>query len=255
VRHGTPAIGSLNRALRFLSALTRDGGDGSVSAAARGEGIPRSTAYRIVRTLVESGYLVAVSRNLYIAGPALSAMARSARPNRVLAAAARACLTELAKSTGWVAHLGVLEDDMVTYLVKAGTSCPQLFTKEGMQLEAYCSAIGKVLLADLPEVELTSYLSGGPLVALTANTKTDPAELRLELERVRALGFARDDREIAQDLTCLAVPVRGLDGRARAAVSLSKVGGRSPRRGEDALLSTLRETADAVARQLARASG
>jgi DNA-binding IclR family transcriptional regulator len=112
----------------------------------------------------------------------------------------------------------------VTYLVKIPANAARgaaSFTQESGQLEAYCSGIGKVLLAHLPPGERRLYLAGSPFVALTPRTITDPRALEDALQTVRDEGFARDDGEIAEDLYCLAVPVRNRQGQVFAAISLS----------------------------------
>lgn len=72
----------------------------------------------------------------------------------------------------------MLENDMVTYLVREGAEARTIFSEENKQLEAYCSGIGRMLLASLPEPDREAYLAEGPFVALTERTITDPAELR-----------------------------------------------------------------------------
>jgi IclR family acetate operon transcriptional repressor len=139
----------------------------------------------------------------------------------VLADASRSLLQRLARKLSTTVHLAVLEGEMVTYLVKAYGGGPDLLTRELIQLEAYCSGVGKVLLAHLDEAAREAYLDTGPFVALTAATITDPAAWRAELDRVRRQGFARDDAEVKESLYCIAVPLRGPDGRVVAALSAS----------------------------------
>jgi DNA-binding IclR family transcriptional regulator len=112
---------------------------------------------------------------------------------------------------------------MVMYTVKEGHPVDRLFTREGTQLEAYCSAVGKVLLAHLSEDEREAYLATGPFVALTDATITSAPELRTHLAEVRAGGCAIDNREIAPDLVCVAVPVVWPDTSVRAAISLARM--------------------------------
>jgi DNA-binding IclR family transcriptional regulator len=128
---------------------------------------------------------------------------------------------------------------MVTYRLKTGRGAKNLFTRTGLQLEAYCSGIGKVLLAHLPAAERRAYLAAGPFVALTPNTITDPAVLASTLDEVRAQGFASDDGEIVEDLVCLAVPIRAPDGRVPAAISVSRQAGRRPTAAVEELLPLL----------------
>jgi IclR family acetate operon transcriptional repressor len=230
--------------------VVRDGGESNVSALALAEGLPPASAHRIVRTLERSKFLIPIGRGKFMPGPALFDLTDGRRSEAAVAAVARPELNRLARQTRHIAHLGMLESDMVTYLVKAGADRGRLFTREGMQLEAYCSGIGKVLLAHLGEEERDLYLAGGPFVALTENTKTDPAELKQELERVREIGFAVDAREVSPDLVCFAVPLRWPNGTARAAISLSTLDQPGREVDEGALVAELRQTAEVIEHRL-----
>jgi DNA-binding IclR family transcriptional regulator len=132
----------------------------------------------------------------------------------------RPLLIALSARLNMTIHLGMLENDMVYYLSKVAT--PTSFvthTRSGALLEAYCSGLGKVLLAALQEEELESFIMEGELVALTPHTITDRGVLRQELERVRRQGFAVDDCEARIDTRCVAVPVRDPNGKVVAAIS------------------------------------
>jgi DNA-binding IclR family transcriptional regulator len=127
---------------------------------------------------------------------------------------------DLAHRFNITVHLGMLEEGMVTYVSKITT--PTSFpvkTQVGSQLEAYCSGLGKVLLAALPRERLDSIILDGDLVPLTENTITEPASLRAELEKVRLQRFAVDDREAQVDMVCIGVPVHDIEGRVIAAMS------------------------------------
>jgi DNA-binding IclR family transcriptional regulator len=241
---------SLERALALMRAIVEDGGASNVSRIAKSNGIPPASAHRIVRTLARCGFLVEADRGKFAPGRELRALASNAGEMRTLASLARAELNALARATRRIAHLGVLEDDMVTYLVKAGTAGEVVFTREGMQLEAYCSGIGKVLLAHLPSEALELYLASGPFVALTEKTKTDPAVLREELDAVRNNGFAIDDREVASDLHCFAVPLHWPDGRVRAAISLACIAAGGRNVDGERLLAAMRKTCAAIERRM-----
>jgi DNA-binding IclR family transcriptional regulator len=129
-------------------------------------------------------------------------------------------MRRLASSSRRAIHLGVFEAEMVTYLFKESQS-EQVLTRETMQLEAYCSAICKVLLAGLGDDRLNEYLRAAPFVRLTDRTLTDPDELRIHLDQVRCYERAVDNREIDEDLWCVAVPIRREDGQVVAALSSS----------------------------------
>lgn len=228
---------ALERSLRLLEAMIA--GDGRVEGAADKLGLPQSTAYRQVGALVAEGCLLRVGAGHYVPGPRLLSLFARIDPRQIVADVARPALQGLARRLNAVVQLGTLEQGMVTYRIKAGRSSTSAFTKVGMQMEAYCSAVGKVLLAHLPGDELDAYLAGGPFVPLTAATITDPASLRAEFSRVLADGFAVDNNEAAEGLYCVAMPLCGPDGTVCASVSVSRSAAEAGRQGNEAVLASL----------------
>jgi DNA-binding IclR family transcriptional regulator len=154
---------------------------------------------------------------------------------------ARSHLQRLAHRLRLTVHLGVIEEDMVTYLSKVHGGGPDLFTRSGTQLEAYCSAIGKVLLAALPDSELERYLSIGPFIPLTPKTISAPEELRKALVAIRSDGFAIDAEEVLENLRCIAMPVRDRHDGVVAAVSVSRQLDARDNADESRILIALRE--------------
>jgi IclR family transcriptional regulator, acetate operon repressor len=224
MRNGTPKIASLARTLTMLEAVVEDGGQSNISALARAAGIPVATAHRQVMTLVAEAYLKPCGGGRHIAGPRLLGLLHRLDEKQVIANVAAPVLHRLAVKLRTVVQLGSFENDMVTYRIKTGKGAVALFTRIGMQLEAYCSAIGKVLLAHLPPDQRAAYIASGPFVPLTAKTITDPQRLAAELTVAQAQGFAIDDGEIVDGLRCLAVPIHHPDGRVLAGLSVSQSG-------------------------------
>jgi len=249
MRDGTPQILSLKRTLSMLEALILDGGRTGLSQLARETGIPIATAHRQVTTLVAEGYLTSAGKGRHVAGARLLGLLHRLDEKQVVATVAAPLLHQLAARVRSVVQLGTFENDMVTYRIKTGRGANDLFTRVGMQLEAYCSGMGKVLLAHLPESEREAYLSGGPFVALTEHTIVDADRLREELRKVSASGYAVDDQEIALGLRCMAVPLRTSDGRVLAAISVSQAIFSRGRIKDPELLEMLTETAAAIERE------
>jgi len=191
-------------------------------------GLTPATLYRHLSALVSSGLLMRVRRGQYCPGPSLLKQTERFSLNDILARAGRVPLRRLSDNLSVTAHLGILETHMVTYLVKVSAGDESVFTREDGQLEAYCSGIGKILLAALPDEELDRYLGDGPFPGLTARTITDPCEMLQEFERIRAQGFALDEGEIDDRLYCVAVPVYGRRGDTLAGLSISAAPGRLP---------------------------
>ena len=246
MRSGTPKLRSLSRTLAMLEAVIAEGGTRSIAAIARDLGVPVATAHRQVVSLVEEGYLARHGRGCHVAGPRLMRLLGQLDEKQVIANSAAPVLHRLAGDLGCVVQLGTLEGDMVTYRIKTGEGAGDLFTRVGMQLEAYCSGIGKVLLAALPERERENYLATGPFPALTARTITEPAALRSELAMVREQGHAADDGEIAEGLHCLAAPIRTPDGRVLAAISASRTSEQGTGLSAARILARLRSAAGEI---------
>jgi IclR family transcriptional regulator, acetate operon repressor len=238
------------RSLGLLEAIIADCGASSVAAIARQQAVPVAAAHRHVKALVKAGYLVPAGYGRHVAGPRLRALCRLVGDNRHLVRIAAPVLDEIAAQTNCVVQLGTLDDGMVTYQLKTGRGSSELFTQVGMQLEAYCSAIGKVLLAYLPGDERENYLANGPFVALTDRTITDPDALRHELALVRTRGFAEDNEEIALGLCCLAVPLITQEGTIRASISASRNIEGASQEHPDAILTRLRSAASEICAQL-----
>lgn len=196
-------------------------GDSPLSAIAERCDLPFSTVHRVIQTLVERGYVVSERRGSYRLGAAAIALGRGVHFRDLLRDLARPSVAGLARRCRASANLGVLEHDMVTYLVKHPFGRARLPPAEGEQLEAYCSAVGRVLLAALDDGEVRHYMAEGEMVRLTQNTIIDEAALLAELVEVRQRGWAIEMGEIIPGLSCIAVPVRDGDGAICAGLSLS----------------------------------
>ena len=226
-----------------------EGDFASMSALASAAGLPLSTAHRLLKGLQQAGFIVPVSRGGYISGPTLRRLARPEKDaNRILVQIAAPILAKLSRRTCRVCHLGVLEDGMMTYLIKEGDAEDHTLSRQGMQLEAYCTGLGKALLAHMPEIERSDYLSSGNFVALTPNTLTTPEALSGEFDRIRRHGYALDEQEILEGLVCIAVPIQ-LEGRVIAAISLVVTHKGDPVR-PTAYLARLRAAAMEIERRL-----
>ncbi|MCG2663414.1 IclR family transcriptional regulator [Brevundimonas sp.] len=233
---------TFEKGLDLLTALVADDGQSALVELAAGIGLPASTAHRFGAALERRGLIARERPGRYLAGPRLVTLLRVIDEGRVLARLSRRALRQLARRCRQTVHMGVLEDDMVTYIAKEAGGSAAAFTRENMQLEAYCTGIGKVLLAALPEGERDRYLSEGPFVALTPHTVIDPKALRQQLDDARHTGWAIDEAEIFDDLKCIASPVRRSDGTVVAAPSVSAPASAFTPQYRQETLAALRET-------------
>lgn len=189
----------------------------------RTSGIPVPNLYRYLTALLESGMLVRPTRAEYLPHPALLDSLSWCTGHGVLKSVVRPHLERLVKKLPAALHFGVLQAEMITYLVKVAPANVDLFTMEDMQLEAYCSGIGKVLLSTLPRRDFEAYLSEGPFPNLTPYTITDPAQILKEIKKTEQRGYGIDDREVHEGLVCLAVPVKSSRGKTIGAISAASM--------------------------------
>ena len=233
------------KALTLLEVIARRGecSIADIAAAAR---LPFSTTHRFVLTLIDRNFVLSPGRGRYSLGPAVLRLGMAAPLHKLLADIARPLLVALARAEHVHAHLGILDAEMVTYLVRCAYGPHPIASVEGAQLEPYCSAIGKILLAYKPQKELQAYLGSDDFVALTPRTITDVEDLAAELRHVRQCGWAIDNEEIVEGLRCVAVPIFDAAGLVCAAISASAPVRRLPPGTEGPLREKIRGIADEI---------
>lgn len=190
-------------------------------------GLPKSTAHRLAEQLRAMGWLERDQRG-YRVGMRLFELGGLAATSSQLRDTAVPFLHELANRTGLAVQLGVLDLDEVVYLDRVITTDYQLPTRQGGRMPAYCTGLGKAMLAfDDTSAE---HVLATDLPARTSATLATPEELRSDLERVRSHGVAFDRQESYDGLACVAAPIRN-SGRAIGAVSvtgpISRIDGRT----------------------------
>jgi len=216
----TPKNQSVLKAFSMLRSFHRPDEWLTSCELSRRANLPEASGYRLIQTLEQIGAVVRGPRGRYRPGMLLVSLSHNVAIGDLLREASTDIITTLSNRLDLTVHLGLLEGGMVTYIAKVCTPTSlSTHTRPGSQLEAYCSGLGKVLLAALPDDQIESIIMDGALVALTPYTITDRTKLRAELKKVRMLGYAVDDREIRADMKCLAVPIHDGEGRTVAAMS------------------------------------
>jgi DNA-binding IclR family transcriptional regulator len=210
------------RALRVLEILGASARPLSVSDVASGIGADRSTAYRMLMTLHEAGYVLrdATLKN-YQLGYKLLSLAGSLLSDNEISEQILDCLRKLSDRTGETVHYCVLDRDACVLVYKAkGTQLVTVDFKVGDRSPLHCTSIGKILLA-YQDIRMVEEVIERGLPKVATNTITDPQLFRAELQKVRRQGFAFDDLEFHDDMRCIAVPVFEEGGRVEAGISLS----------------------------------
>jgi IclR family transcriptional regulator, pca regulon regulatory protein len=247
---------SLERGLAILSCFTAKRPVLGIADIADELGMSRSTTHRYVITLVALGYLEQGASRKYRLGLRVTDLGMSAMNATGLREHAHPYLEELRQRTSYTAALGVLDGTEVLFVdrvrsFRRGQSALGLDLHAGSRVPAYCTAMGKLLLANIPESAQRDALATIRPTKRGPNTITSKKALRDEFDQVRDAGFAVDDEELAAELFAIAVPVRDAGGDVTAAVGLSAHNSMiSLEEMVDALTPHLVSTADRISARL-----
>ena len=194
-----------------------------VSEVAAAIDVPRSSAHALLSSLVDTGLLQCRNRGRYRLGWRIVELGETLRSTVDVRSCAVPVLEGLVDSCGETTHLAIMERWNVLYVDKViGThNITVQGARVGARLDAHCTAVGKVLLAQLDESELQRYLTARPLRRLTPSTTTSPRALADALDMTRSSGLAVDMGETVSEVHCVAAPVRDDMGSVVAAVSIS----------------------------------
>ena len=212
----------VDKTLNVLEALAQNAKGLSLAEIVKVVGIPKTTAFRILEILAAREYVMWNKENerYYIGIKALE-IGMSGLTGLDIVDVSVPYLQELSASVGETSFLAVYSNGDVVYLYKAeGTGSIQTTAQLGSRRPAYCTALGKVILANLP-IEETDRIFERDLVKLTKKTIVDRVGLYEEFANIRANGYSIDDEGVEVGLYCLAVPIYNYTGNVIAAISVS----------------------------------
>ena len=217
---GAPAVA---RALTILEALAASRKGLTLSQIVRTAKVPRSSAFYIMKTLEDCGYVFRGSpRARYTFTPKLFAIANRSVIGLGVREQAVPFLRVLAEQSQMTVHIAVISQDDVVLIDKVAPSGhPQLPTWVGKRLPIHCTGTGKALMAYMPEDQIEHHIRQG-FVRYNDNTIVSPAKMREELGKIRANGFAFDDEEETIGLRCIGAPL--FDGGEQPVAAISIAG-------------------------------
>lgn len=215
-------ITSLQRGLRLLTMFAKAEGGLGAARLAEISGLPVSTLHRFLVNLESAGYLTCDGAGNYHLGIACVSLGQAAIGQMDIRALSRPFLQELNHQTRETVHLTVRHGLSAVYVEKLDSPEPvRIFSRIGATVPLHCTAIGKVLLAYMPEAEQSQVLELLDLKRFTPNTVGSLQELRAQLQRVRRNGHALDLEEHEMHIRCLAAPVWDHSGTVNASLSIT----------------------------------
>lgn len=210
---------------------------------------PKATLYRFLQTLTNQGMLAYdADRGTYALGVRLVRLAHAAWAQSSLAPIARPWIDKLSADLNETIHLAQLDQGQVLYVDKRNAVRPvEMFSQAGKVGPAFCTGVGKAMLAYLPEDELDRTLQRQSFHRFTPNTLASRPALLAELEAIRGRGFAFDREEHEPGIICIAVPILTRAGRAIGALSVTSTTVRTNLGALEELAPRIRETAAQIA--------
>ena len=242
---------SLARGLHVIRAFAGVDRKLTIADVSRATGLTRAVVRRCLYTLKELGY-AATDGRLYYLQPRILNLGYAYLSTAPVPIAAQPVLEEMSEILGEASSVAVLDDGAVVYVGRAATKrIMSVNLGVGSRLPAYCTALGRVLLAHLTDEQLESELAKVDFVQHTKYTVTSRTRLQEILSSVRQEGFALNDQELEIGLRSIAVPVRNVVGAVVAAMNVSSQASRVSRRELlERCLPVLRASAEKLSSQL-----
>ena len=214
----TGTVQSIERAFGLLETMADHGGRMGLSQLATVSGLPLPTIHRLLRTLVDLGYLRQDPSRQYVLAPRLIRLGESS--GAMLSVWAKPHLDRLVADLGESANLAMLDGDQIVYVAQAQSRrAMRMFTEVGRRVLPHCTAVGKAILAGMPQEQVAELLRRTGMPEHTEHTITDPDAFADALVWVDQHGYAVDNEEQEHGVRCVAVALP--DAPARLGLSVS----------------------------------
>jgi IclR family pca regulon transcriptional regulator len=218
---------SLARGLLVIQSFTPQSPQMTISQLSVKTGLSRAAVRRCLYTLSKLGFAGVEDGSRYALRPRMLTLSNTYSASNSLSTAAQPILERMSATLHESFSVATLDGEEIVYIARSTVS--RVMSDDlhiGSRLPAYCTSMGRVLLAYLPAEQLEQYLARVVLIPHTARTVSSIEKLRLALRNVRRHGHALVDQEYEVGLRSLAVPVYSPTGRVVATINLS---GSAPR--------------------------
>lgn len=244
-------VQSIDRAVKILKCFSSRRPELRLTEIADELDLNKSTVHGIITTLKYHGLIDQDEESQkYRLGLALLGLGSIVKDSLKINKIARPYIDEICSRLGETVHLGALDKDEVVYLEKAEShQSMRIVTTIGARLPAYCTGVGKAMMAYVDEETLIDLLPD-KFERFTPNTITDKNVLLEVLREVRARGYAMDYQEHDLGLTCVAAPVLDSAGRANYAISVSGPSIRMTEAKIEEAIKLVKEAAEEISRSL-----
>lgn len=215
-------VQSVARIFDIIEALAVHPGGAALQQLAAETGLAKSTAHRLLASLVGLGYAAQdFTTGKYRLTLKMFEISSGIVDSMDVMSVAKVHLERLAQRTGDAVHLVIRDAKDIVYIYKTESGPLRMSSRVGLRSPLYCTGVGKAILATLPEEEAAEVWRQSARKKLTDKTVVDWPGLKAQLDEVRACGYAIDDEENELGIRCVAMAIPGPGGRADAAFSIS----------------------------------
>jgi len=241
-----------DRALGILSMFNDERTALAATEVASHLNVARSTAYRYLQSLVQSGFIEEAANGRFQLGTRILELGRLARRGNSLSAIVLPVMRELAQSTGETVLLTRLAGTSVICLERADAAerALRISYEPGQVLPTNAGASAHVLLAWLDEPDLSRIISATTFTRFTGKTIADGERLRKRLAETRAQGYAISQGELDTDVLGIAAPIRSANGKVIAGISIAALASRIPSQRLELVVSDVRAASERITSRL-----
>lgn len=232
-----------NKVLSILTLFNMERKTLTVEGIANLLSLPKSTVYRHVRVLKDSGYLIEHQLGTYKLGYKFLELANIVRSDINITDIARPFMDELTLKFGETTILSVLSDIQAVCLATSTSHhSVKVASEEGKILPLYSGASTKVILAYQDEQILDKIIKGGVIQKFTANTLTDKADILENMKQIRLQGYARSLSEVDEGVMALGFPIRNSRGKVFASLAIAGPEYRMAENDEQEIVKSFKQT-------------
>ena len=223
-------MASLARGLAVIRGFTAQKRHLTIAQLSHRTSIPRAAVRRCLYTLAQLGYVGSEDGRTYALRPRILALGHAYLSSTPIVNAVQPLLDQITSVLHESCSMAVLESDEILYIARSSTTTRVMSIDLGIgsRLPAYCTSMGRVLLAGLSTNDLDGYLSRVKLTKLTSRTVSEPDELKKVVAAVRREGYSLVDQELEIGLRSIGVPVTDAAGRVVAALNIGTQSSRVP---------------------------
>ncbi len=252
-RPGDTYVQSFARGLQVVRCFNAQAPEQTLSEVAERAGLTRAGARRILLTLQTLGYVESDGKWFRLT-PRILDLGFAYLSSMPIWDLAEPVVKGLVDRVNESSSIAVLDGTDIVYVMRVPThKIMKISLGIGSRLPAFCTSLGRVLLAQLDDAEIVQRLHAAPRTAWTRHTVTDPEALLKRIQQARRQGWSVVDQELEEGLISVAAPIHGADGRAGAAINLSGQANRTNAKAvQEQLLPPLLDAAQEIALRLQR---